>query len=177
MKFFETVFALGLVATSFAEPIPHEKRSLSQYTAVISSISAQVAVVNTATNNYIAGTVAGSVVQTASNQLVTVINTGTTNVGTYAALNTLDALALISPIQTLAGDVGDLVDDVITAKPKFVTDGLDDDVLASLQQQKTASTALATAISAKVPAALQSTAQQLAAQVTAEIQRGIDAYS
>ncbi|KAL5365960.1 hydrophobic surface binding protein A-domain-containing protein [Aspergillus floccosus] len=177
MKFLTAIFTLGLMATSFAEPIPKAKRALSDYKNVIQSVSNQVAVVDTTVTNYVAGSVAGTAVQTASDKLVTVINTGTTTVNGLAALNTIDALSLVSPIQALADDVNDLIDNVIAAKPNFVADGLAGNVLASLQAQKTASQALAAAITAKVPSSLQSTANQLSSQITTAIQRGITAYS
>lgn len=177
MKFLSAIFTLGLVATSFAEPIPKAKRALADYQAVIKSVSNQVAVVDTTVANYVAGSVAGTAVQDASDKLVAVINTGTTTVNGLAALNSIDALGLVTPIQNLAKDVGTLVDHVIAAKPNFVADGLAGDVLASLQEQKTASQALAAAITAKVPSSLRDIANQLSSQITAHIQRGIDAYS
>ncbi|KAL4891246.1 hydrophobic surface binding protein A-domain-containing protein [Aspergillus ambiguus] len=177
MKFFSTVLVLSLVATSIAEPIAKAKRALADYEAVIQSVSDQVAVVKTTVGNYATGSVDGAAVQDASDDLVAVINKGTTTVNGLAALTSIQALGLVTPIQDLADAVGTLIDDLIAAKPDFVADGLDDDVLASLQEQKTASQALADAISAKVPAALQEIADELSSQIITEIQRGIDAYS
>ncbi|KAL3482099.1 hydrophobic surface binding protein A-domain-containing protein [Aspergillus californicus] len=177
MKFLTSFLTLTLAFGAFAEPIPKQKRALADYQNVFSDISDQVAVVSTNVASYVGGSIAGTVVQGSANDLVTIINDGATAVGGFAALGTLDALSLVSPIQTLTGDVADLIDSVIAAEPNFIADGLDDEVLASLQAQKTAAEALRDAVTPKVPAALQSIAADLAEGIVTEIERGIAAYS
>ncbi|KAL4809865.1 hydrophobic surface binding protein A-domain-containing protein [Aspergillus unguis] len=177
MQLLPTLLTLSLTLTSLAEPIPAKKRALSDYEGVFDNISAQVDVVSTAVAAYTAGTQPGSTVQDASDDLVDVINTGATSVAGFDALSSLDALALVSPIQDLTSDVGDLVDAIIDAESEFEADGLAGDVLTALQAQKTAAEGLKDAITPKVPSALQGIAGDLANGIVTEIERGITAYS
>ncbi|KAL4973035.1 hydrophobic surface binding protein A-domain-containing protein [Aspergillus desertorum] len=177
MKFAAGLFTLSLACSAFAEPIPKAKRALSDYTGVFNTISAQVATVSSTVASYVAGSTPGSSVQDASTELVTIINNGAASVATFDALSSLEALQLVSPIQDLTADISDLIDAVIAAEPNFVADGLDDDVLTSLQNQKTAAEGLRDAITPKVPTALQDIANELSEGIVTEIERGIAAYS
>ncbi|KAL5334161.1 hydrophobic surface binding protein A-domain-containing protein [Aspergillus crustosus] len=176
MKFATSLLTLTLASTAWTEPIPLLKRSLAQYQAVFSAIDAQVAVVGTSVASYTGGTIPGTAVQTESEELVAIINSGAASIATYAALNTLDALSLVAPIQALTVDVGDVIDAIIAAKPDFDGDGLSGDVLANLNDQRDATEALRDAITPKVPTALQGIAADLADGIVAEIDRGIAAY-
>ncbi|KAL4869869.1 hypothetical protein BDV12DRAFT_184836 [Aspergillus spectabilis] len=176
MKFASSILTLTLAYSAFAEPIPKAKRALVDYQNVFNNIGTQVGVVDASVASYVGGSIPGTVVQTESEELVSIINAGATAIGGFAALNTLDALALVSPIQTLTGEVADLIDAVIAAKPNFDTDGLSDEVLANLEDQRVATEGLRDAITPKVPAALQGIAADLADGIVAEIDRGIAAY-
>lgn len=177
MKLASGLLTLTLAFSAFAEPIPKQKRALSDYTGVFDKISTQVAAVSDSVASYVGGSTPGTDVQDAANTLVDVINEGATSVGGFDDLSNSDALALVSPIQTLTDDVGALVDAVIDAKPNFDEDGLSADVLSSLQAQKTAAESLRDAITPKVPDALQDIAAELAEGIVTEINRGITAYS
>ncbi|KAL2841174.1 hydrophobic surface binding protein A-domain-containing protein [Aspergillus pseudoustus] len=177
MKLATGLLTLALTYSAFAEPIPHKKRALADYTGVFDGISAQVAAVADSVSAYVGGTSDADAVQTASNQLSTTINDGASAIPGFDPLENADALALVSPIQDLTSDVSDLVDAVIGAKTNFDADGRSADVLSSLQDQQTASEALRDAITPKVPDALQSTAEELANGIVSQIQRGIEAYS
>ncbi|KAL2845917.1 hydrophobic surface binding protein A-domain-containing protein [Aspergillus pseudoustus] len=171
---FAGLLSIALATTAIAEPI---KRALADYQNVFNAISAQVAVVEGVVTNYVGGSATADDVQDASDDLSTIINNGATSISGFAALTNLEALSLVSPIQTLTGDVGDLVDAVIAAEPNFIADGREADVLASLNAQKTGSEAVRDAITPKVPAALQDIAADLAQGIVDEIERGIAAYS
>ncbi|KAL2867359.1 cell wall mannoprotein 1 family protein [Aspergillus lucknowensis] len=177
MKFATGLLTLTLAYSAFAEPIPAKKRALADYQGVFDDISAQVATVSDTVASYVGGSADGDAVQAASDKLVTVINDGATAIPDFDPLENADALALVSPIQDLTGDVSDLVDAVIDAKPNFQDDGRAADVLSSLQDQKAASVSLRDAITPKVPDALQDIASDLADGIVSEIQRGIDAYA
>ncbi|RDW67410.1 cell wall mannoprotein 1 family protein [Aspergillus mulundensis] len=177
MKLATGFLTLTLAYNAFAEPIPKAKRALSDYTAVFSAIQSQVATVSSTVASYVGGSTAGSSVQDASAELVTIINNGATSVAGFDSLSSLDALQLVSPIQDLTSDISGLVDAVIAAEPNFVADGLAGDVLTSLQDQKTAAEGLRDAITPKVPASLQDIASELAEGIVTEIERGIAAYS
>jgi hypothetical protein len=176
MKFASGILTLTLAYSAFAEPIPKAKRALADYQNVFNNIGAQVGVVDASVASYVGGSIPGTDVQAESEELVSIINAGATAISGFAALNNLDALSLVSPIQTLTGEVADLVDAVIAAKPNFDADGLSDEVLTNLQDQRAATEDLRDAITPKVPAALQSIAATLANGIVAEIDRGIAAY-
>ncbi|KKK14388.1 hypothetical protein P175DRAFT_0434164 [Aspergillus ochraceoroseus IBT 24754] len=177
MKFMTTLVTVSLAFGAFAEPIAQKKRALADYQAVFQDISDQVTVIQTDVASYVAGSIAGTVVQDDSSTLVDVINNGTTTISGLDSLSNLDALGLVSPIQNLTSGVSDLVDAVIAAKPNFDADGLSAATLTSLQTQKNASEGLRDTITPKVPSALSSIAADLANGIVSEIQRGIDAYS
>ncbi|KAL3455534.1 hydrophobic surface binding protein A-domain-containing protein [Aspergillus heterothallicus] len=171
---FTGLLTIALASTAIAGPV---KRALADYQNVFNAISAQVAVVDGVVANYVGGSATADAVQDASDDLVTIINDGATSISGFASLTNLEALSLVSPIQTLTGDVSDLVDAVIAAEPNFVADGREADVLASLNAQKAGSEAVRDAITPKVPTALQSIAAELAQGIVDEIERGIVAYS
>ncbi|KAL4928180.1 cell wall mannoprotein 1 family protein [Aspergillus undulatus] len=177
MKFLTTLLTLTLFSSTFAAPAQKEKRALADYQNVFTGISDQVAVVSSTVSSYVSASVPGADVQSAANELVTIINNGAASIATFDALSNLDALALVSPIRDLSSDVGDLVDAVIAAEPNFEGDGLAADVLGLLEAQKAATEALTNAMTPKVPAALQNIAAELAGGIIAEIERGIAAYS
>ncbi|KAL4947060.1 hydrophobic surface binding protein A-domain-containing protein [Aspergillus filifer] len=174
---FANILTLSLAASAFAAPISKTKRALADYQAVFDNISAQVAVVSDTVTSYVSGSTTGDAIQSASNDLVTIINDGATSVATFDSLSSIDALALVRPIQDLTADIGDLVDAVIAAEPKFEADGLSGEVLVLLQDQKVAAQGLRDAVTPKVPSALQDIAAELAEGIVAEIDRGIAAYS
>ncbi|CEL08161.1 hydrophobic surface binding protein A-domain-containing protein [Aspergillus pseudodeflectus] len=171
---FAGILSIALATTALAEPI---KRALADYQNVFNAISAQVAVVDTVVASYVAGTATADAVQDASDDLETTINNGAAAIPGFAPLGNLDALSLVGPIQTLTGDVADLIDDLIAAEPDFIADGRAADVLASLNAQKAGTEAVRDAITPKVPAALQDIAETLSQGIVDEIQRGIAAYS
>ena len=177
MKFGATLVTFGLaIGAAFAEPIPKfSKRALQDYLDVISGINTQVNLVESLFAGYTGGD--GTPVLNAGNDLVDLINQGTTDVGTFAPLNTADGLLLVQPIIDLTDDVNAAIDTTIAKESVVDANGYHQDVYDNLVAQKAASEALADAISAKVPADLQDLADQLSAEIAAAIQRGIDAYA
>ncbi|RHZ56403.1 cell wall mannoprotein 1 family protein [Aspergillus thermomutatus] len=141
---------------------------------VISDISAQTSALASAVSSYNGGD--PSAVQSASDKLVSTINSGVDTVKSGADLSTADALALTSPVQDLTKQVQGVVNDLISKKDQFVAAGAGGAVYKSLQEQYTAADNLAKAISSKVPSSLSDIAAQLSAGITAAIQKGIDAY-
>jgi hypothetical protein len=178
MKFAATFFTLGFALCAVAEPIPKHlpsKRDVAAFRTVIANINAQVLVVDAAVTAFTGGD--GAAVQSASDQLVSIINAGVTTANAQPNLSFSETLSLTQPILDLTDDVNAVVDKLIAKEPAFISAGLADDVLLSLQQQKTASEALAAAITAKVPDLLKGIAADLAAGIAEALQRGIDAYS
>ncbi|KAL4876821.1 hydrophobic surface binding protein A-domain-containing protein [Aspergillus karnatakaensis] len=177
MKFTSIIVPTMLLAGVIAEPIPAEKRALSDYRNILNTVTAQIDVAANDLDDYLAGSVPGTVVQASSEVLVDLLEQAVIDIGPLAPLSVIDALQLITPITTLVNRVDDLTNVIISAEPNFIADGLEADVLAILLEFKAAGEDLQTVITPKVPAGLQSLANSLAAQVVADVDRAIAAYS
>ncbi|KAL4782882.1 hydrophobic surface binding protein A-domain-containing protein [Aspergillus varians] len=177
MKLPTGLHSLAVSYSAFAELIPRQNRALADYQGVLCDIKNQVATVSDSVASYVDGSIPGTDVRDASKALVNVINDGATSISGFDNLSSTDALALVSLIQTLTGDVRKLVDAVIAAKANLDVDGFSADIRSYLQVQKIGSEALRDAITPKVPAAFQDTAADLAEDIVTEIDRGIAAYS
>lgn len=178
MKFGATLVTFGLaIGAAFAEPIPKafSKRALQDYLDVIDGINTQVNLVESLFAGYTGGD--GTPVLNAGNDLVALIDQGTTDVNGFAALNSADGLLLVQPIMDLTDDVNAAIDTTIAKEAVVDANGYHQDVLDNLNAQKTSSEALAAALTAKVPDDLKDLAAELSAAVAAAIQRGIAEYS
>jgi hypothetical protein len=173
MKFTSSLAILGLVLSASATPLT--VRTLATIEASITSIETAVNALDAAEKAYTGG--ATTALQTASNNVVSVTDAGTTVANASPALSDSDALALITPIQTLVADVQAAVKDLIAKKTQILAAGAGAVTLASLIQQNTSSAALANAITAKVPADLQTVAAELSGEIVTAIESGITAFS
>ncbi|GFF27572.1 hypothetical protein IFM61606_00513 [Aspergillus udagawae] len=171
MRFSALLVTLGLTG-ALATPTLVSRQGGA--VGVISDIQAQTSALASAVSSYSGGD--PSAVKSASEKLVSTINTGVDTVKSGPALSTADALALTSPVQDLTKQVQGVVNDLISKKDKFVAAGAGGTVYQDLQSQYTAADNLAKAISAKVPESLSDIAAQLSAGITAAIQKGIDSY-
>jgi hypothetical protein len=171
MRFSALLVTLGLTG-ALATPTLVSREAAA--VGVISDISAQVSALASAVSSYSGGD--PSAVKSASEKLVSTINTGVDTVKNGDALTTADALALTSPVQDLTKQVEGVVGDLISKKDQFVAANAGGTVYQDLQAQYTAADNLAKAISAKVPESLSDIAAQLSAGITAAIQKGLDAY-
>ncbi|KFY07986.1 hypothetical protein V492_06640 [Pseudogymnoascus sp. VKM F-4246] len=173
MQFSTALVALALAITSSASPL--EVRDLAAFKTIISNIQTDADALDVAVKAYTSGD--GAAVQTASDKLVATINAGVTSANAQPVLSDLDALGLVTPVNTANDHVTIVVDDTIAKKAAFTTNCIGPNVLADFNAQLAASKALATAITAKVSDALKPTAAQLAGKITANVQRGVDAFT
>ncbi|EAW20589.1 cell wall mannoprotein 1 family protein [Aspergillus fischeri NRRL 181] len=171
MRFSALLITLGLTG-ALATPTLVSRQAPA--VGVISDISAQTSALASAVSSYSGGD--PSAVKSASEKLVSTINSGVDTVKSGPALSTADALALTSPVQDLTKQVEGVVSDLISKKDQFVAANAGGTVYQDLQAQYTAADNLAKAISAKVPESLADIAAQLSAGITAAIQKGLDAY-
>ena len=174
MKFTQTFLPLVLALGATAGPT-RVVRNLASIESAISAIQSAVVALDTTEKAYTGGN--PSALQIASNAVVTATNAGTATANASGDLSDLDALSLVSPIQTLTTDVQDAVNDLIAKKSAIVAAGAETQILANLIQQNSSATALANAITAKIPAVLQNTAASLSAGITNAIEQGITAFS
>lgn len=171
MRFSALLVTLGLTG-ALATPALVERAAPA--VGVIEGISTQTDAFGSAVSSYNGGD--PSAVASASEKVISTINSGVETVKSGGDLSTTDALALTGPVQDLTKKVEGVISDLISKKDKFVAASAGGAILKSLQAQYTAADNLAKAISGKVPAALADVAAQLSAGITAAIQKGVDAY-
>jgi len=144
---------------------------LATIQGVITTISNSVGTLDTSAKGYSGGSTSDLLSQ--SQSLLSAVTSGTTTVKGSADLSQNDALSLTSPVQALQTSIQTLISDLNAKKCQLVAAGGASQVLSNLQQQKTASQALADAITSKVPQALQSIASQLSSGIATALQTGI----
>lgn len=162
MRFAAIAFATGAVA------------QLTVLQPIITKIVGDVGTLDTAINGYTSGDTSG--VLSAGKGLLDDINSGVASAKASADLSQNDALSLTTPIQGLQSATEGVIKDLTAKKCAFVTAGKAADVLSNLQDQLTASQALAAAITSKVPQALQTIAAQLSAGIATALQGGVDSF-
>ncbi|KFY57979.1 hypothetical protein V496_06275 [Pseudogymnoascus sp. VKM F-4515 (FW-2607)] len=173
MKFSSTLAALGFALTATASPL--SARDLAAFKTIITNIQNDADALDVAVDAYTSGD--GAAVSSANNKLVGTINAGVTTANAQPMLTDLEAIGLVTPVNTANDHVTIVVDDTIAKKDAFVTNCLGPGILAGLNAQLAGAKSLATAITAKVSDGLKPTAAQLAGKITANIQRGVDAYT
>lgn len=167
-------FAVGTIATPVAYTPTKVKRDLKSIESVLTSIGNQV----TTLDGYIkAASPNPTQIVSASEALVSTIKSGVTTVQASANLSDIDALGLVSPVQTLSNNVNTTIGDLIGIKS--TVDKLNEGCTTyqQLEDQLTQATALSTALVSKVPSSLQSIAQGLANGITSAIKNGVTAYT
>jgi len=162
MRFATLAFASGAVA------------QLTVLTPIITKIVGDVGTLDTAITGYSSGDASG--VLSAGKGLLGDINSGVTSAKASADLSQNDALSLTTPIQGLQSATENVIKDLTAKKCAFATAGKAGDILTNLQDQLTASQALADAITSKVPQALQSIAAQLSSGIATALQGGITSF-
>jgi len=147
---------------------------LATITSVLTTVTDQVGQLDTAVKGF-SGDISG--VQTAAGNLLTTVKSGTDTVKGSGPLTLIEASQVAQSVTGLNTTIASVVDGLISKKAAFVSAGAGATVLATLQDQKTASQGLAEAITSKVPEALQNVASELSSGVSASLQRGIDAFT
>lgn len=173
MKVSSSLIALALALGATASPT-RVQRDAASIESAIANIATAVNALDAAEKAYTGGDT--TTLQTDSDAVVSATDAATTVANASADLSDLDAIGLVSPIQSLTTDVQNAINDIIAVKSLIVAAGSQAQTLSDLIAQNTSATALASAITAKVPADLQSTAASLAAGITNAIQEGITAY-
>jgi hypothetical protein len=147
---------------------------LTTLNPVISKITSDVSALDSAINSYTSGD--ASAVLSAGKTLLADIQAGVTTAKGSADLSQTDALQLTTPIQGLQTATEGVIKDLTGKKCAFNTAGKSADILSNLQEQLTASQALADAITSKVPQALQSVAATLSSGIATALQGGITSF-
>jgi len=169
MKLNNLLVALGATAVSSTLVT----RDLQTIQGVVTQVSDQVGNLQKAVDSFSGD--AGPLTS-ANTQLLSILKDGTSKIQATSELSQTDALGLTQPVQSLASAVDGVVNGLISKKDAIVSAGQGGTVLDALQQQKTASDALAAAITSKVPQELQSIAAQLSGTIATSLDKGIAAF-
>jgi len=168
MKFTTPILALALGAqASLVE------RDLATIQKVLSDISSQVNSLDTAVKAFSGD---AQPLISASTTLLSTIQSGTSTVQKQDVLSLLDASTVAQSVTTLNSSVAAVVSDLISKKAALAAAGFGGAILTSLQDQKSASQALATALTSKVPTTLQAVASELSQGIADSLSAGIAAF-
>lgn len=168
MKYSFTVAALaaGVYATNLPRVVL--ERDLATIQGVIGDVSTKLTALNDAAQSF-SGDASG--LTSASSDLSSTIQSGTSTVQGTDALTLTDAVSLQSTVQGLQSNAQTLVDNLASKKSAIEQAGLCDTVLQQSQGLSTDSQALIDAVVSKVPQEAQSIAQNLVAGFTATLQQ------
>lgn len=168
MKYSFTVAALaaGVYATNLPRVVL--ERDLATIQGVIGDVSTKLTALNDAAQSFSGD--AGALTS-ASSDLSSTIQSGTSTVQGTDALTLTDAVSLQSTVQGLQSNAQTLVDNLASKKSAIEQAGLCDTVLQQSQGLSTDSQALIDAVVGKVPQEAQSIAQNLVAGFTATLQQ------
>jgi hypothetical protein len=179
---FATIQTLALICVASTTAAPVVERAVQDigvFTTAINNINASLIAfdvpVQALTPTSDISTAIVDITARASD-VISAINTGTTNVEATDPLNLSQTLGLVTPASALGKTANSTLNDLISKKDILINGGQQATVIASLNSLKTSSSAFATAVVAKVPDALKSTAQQLAGSVTTALNNAIVAF-
>lgn len=179
---FRPLFSLSLVAaTVLAAPVSIQqtsyKRDLPTIQAALNTINSALQDLDNsvkATNSVTLG--GGIQLLSAVTNVKTTIQDATTQVRGSEVLNKQDALNLKAATDALTNNVKVTINDVVAKKALVDSLGATPLVAAALQDQKTASVALAQALVSKVPPELGEDAQKSATALSTVLDQGIAIY-
>lgn len=177
---FTTLLTLGLAAGAMATPTKTARqpslveRDVAAVTSVLSAVQDKVQTLDTAIKGWNGGAIDS--VLSASDDVVSAINSGVTTIKGSGDLSTSDALALPGPVNDLADVVKTTIDDLIAKKDQGEKACAIPATQDALKKQYDAAKDLSDTIVSKVPESLASIAQNLASGITDAIQKGINAY-
>ncbi|PYI36690.1 hypothetical protein BP00DRAFT_421072 [Aspergillus indologenus CBS 114.80] len=169
-----SALTVGLAAGTLAAPTKVE-RDLPTVTGVLSGIGTKVDALGSAIQAYSGGNVAS--VQQASDNLVSAINSGNSQVSGTSALSATDALGLPGPVDTLKKKIATVISDLDNKKTLIVSAGKGAQTYNDLAEQKAAAEKLSDTIVSKVPDSLQSLAGTVAGGISDAIEAGVKSWS
>jgi hypothetical protein len=171
---YKTIVSLALFGAAFAAPVA--KRDLQTIQSGVTSISSALTQLDTAIKA-VNGPADTANLLGASQAVNTALTSATTQIMATQPITLTDALSLQQSAQGLTTAATNAVNDIIAKKAIIQQAGAQQSTLQGLQQQKTASTALAQAITSKVPANVQNIATQQTAQIGQALDKAIAAFT
>lgn len=145
--------------------------SINKVNASLAALDAQIQKVNSADLTQLLA------VNSAANDLSTVISTETTNVNSQAVVDIFGALNIQIATNGLISGTQQVSKDIIAIKQYVVQAGVEAVVLQTLQSQKAGADKFGAAIASKIPSDFQFIAQLDQQQVDTALTNAINAYS
>ncbi|KAJ7336195.1 hydrophobic surface binding protein [Mycena albidolilacea] len=171
-------FSLCLVSVSFATPA---KRTVAQVESDITSIGNQVKTLDTDLTGFPASGLAGALaIHTAASNLVTTVNTGTTDVKNTGAVNEADGNTILTQVQGIEPTILDALSQITAKQPSFAAlpiGGIPALVLQDLKTLNASTVAFAAALIVAAPADLKGTATTIESTILAAFAKAIAAFS
>jgi len=149
------------------------RRDLTTINNVLSTIADQLSKLDSAVTAFSDDV---GPLKSANDQVLSTLKSGTSTISGTSSLSETDAVGVAGSVQSLETSVKKAVTDLISKKSAIVAAGAGGTILQALQDQSTASQALAKALTSKVPTDLQTVAASLSANIQTDIQKGIDAF-
>ncbi|KAL3492418.1 hypothetical protein BJX62DRAFT_236237 [Aspergillus germanicus] len=177
MKLITTFLTFAfLIPTILTSPTLTPKRSLSDYLAIITSLTDATNDFSAWITEYSSGTITGPDLLTYSTDLVDAYASLSGTVIQLDPLSSSDALALLNPIIGLRDATGDMVDTLITVKSHLIGDGLNDEILVFLGDLVYEMEYLRDRIVDKVLAAFKDAVYDVLDSIPEQVRRGEDTF-
>ncbi|KAL4861686.1 hypothetical protein BDV12DRAFT_203768 [Aspergillus spectabilis] len=147
-----TLLMLALAPAIFCSPTPNPKRALIDYLNIITRLT-------DATN-------------VTTPDLIYAYLHATNHIQVLAALDTSDALGLVSEVQVLREATADMIDNLIVVRPNLIADGLEYEFELWLRDLASQMGYSRDAVADKAPALLEDIVWDLLNGIVEEVQRG-----
>jgi hypothetical protein len=175
----QTLAFICVASTAAAPVVERSTQDLAVFTTAINNINASLVAfdvpVQALTPTSDIPTAIVDLTAKASD-VISAINTGTTNIQATDPLTLSQTIGLVTPASAVGKTANSTLNDLISKKDILINGGQQAAVISLLDTLRTSSTAFATAVVAKVPAQLKSTAQELAGSVTTALNNAIVAF-
>ncbi|KAL2794741.1 hypothetical protein BJX66DRAFT_337534 [Aspergillus keveii] len=177
MKLIATLLTFTfLIPTILTSPTFTPERSLSDYIAIITSLTDATNDFSAWITEYASGTITGPDLLTHSTDLLDAYTDLSGTIIQLDPLSSSEALGLLNPIIGLRDATGDMVDTLITVESHLIGDGLNDEILIFLGDLVYEMEYLRDRIVDKVLAAFKDAVYDVLDSIPEQVRRGEDAY-
>ncbi|QGA21767.1 hypothetical protein EYB26_009478 [Talaromyces marneffei] len=162
-------------ATKVKREATKVQRDISAFQKVIRDISLAVNKFNVDIERYVGGDASHLLAD--GNVLIKATLDGVQSLQNEPPLSSMEALALVGPVQDLSNQILLAIQNLIGKKEPLVQAGFGGKVENNLRQQEEAAQKLSELVSTKVPPELADISRQLSDGIAAGIKKGIDAFA
>uniref|UniRef100_UPI0001C0BFEC Cell wall antigen n=1 Tax=Talaromyces marneffei TaxID=37727 RepID=UPI0001C0BFEC len=165
---------MGRGSTKVKREATKVQRDISAFKKVMQNISLAVNKFNVDIERYVGGDASHLLAD--GNVLIKATLDGVQSLQNEPPLSSMEALALVGPVQDLSNQIMLAIQNLIDKKEPLVQAGFGGKVENNLRQQEEAAQKLSELVSTKVPHELADISRQLSDGIAAGIKKGIDAF-